>query len=328
MADRIYVIAGKETSLVGAKCHDLLDQLLDPEDRMTGLLSLEGSQASLSEVLDELRTAPFLTGQRVVVVKEADSFITANRGALEKYFEKPSPTGVLIMTVNSWPKTTKLAKKLAKVGKLIDITPPKRRELPGHLAQYAQDNHSKKLDRVAAELLIEMVGESLTQLYNEVDKLAIYVGNEKTITTQHVESLAGHNRVFGAFEVIEAMIGGNPMQAIGRLRNMFEEDKAAEYTVVGAFAYHLRRMFTAKSMLQTGSNPGQVATQCRIWSHKDRFFSQLRQTSLEEIAVYIEQLAAIDHAVKTGQAKTQVAMEQLVLKLASKTAPTGRGRIA
>lgn len=328
MNQRIYVIAGKEASLVAAKCHELLDRLIAPEDRMTGLLTLEGSQASLSDVLDELRTAPFLTGQRVVVVKEADSFVSANREALEKYFEKPSNTGVLVMTVGSWAKTTKLAKKLPKVGKLVDVTPPKRRELPGHLAQYGRDQHGKQLDRVAAELLIEMVGEGLTQLYNEIDKLAIFAGNEKTIAAKHVESLAGHNRVFGAFEVIEAMIAGYPMQAIGRLRNMFAEDKNAEYTVVGAFAYHLRRMFTAKAMLQSGANPGQVASKCRIWSHKDRFFSQLRQTSLEKIGLSIEHLAGIDHDVKTGQAKTQVAMEQLVLQLAGGPGPTRRGRTA
>ena len=181
---------------------------------------------------------------------------------------------------------------------------------------------------MAAELLIEMVGEGLTQLYNEVDKLTIFAGDAKAITSQHVESLAGHNRVYGAFEVIEAMIGGQPMQAIQRLRNMFEEDKTAEYTVVGAFAYHLRRMFSAKAMLQAGSNPGEVASKCRIWSNKDRFFSQLRQTSLEQIGRYIEQLAGIDHAVKTGQAKTQVAMEQLALKLAAAGPPLHRGRIA
>lgn len=317
MGDRIYVIAGKEPSLVGAKCQTLLDQLLDPQDRMTGLLSVEGSQTSIAEVLDELRTAPFLTGQRVVVVKEADSFVSSNRPSLEKYFEKPSSTGTLILTVGSWPGQTKLAKRLPKVGKLIDVTPPKRSELPRNLAQYAHDSHGKKLDRAAAELLVEMAGEGLTQLYNEIDKLAIFVGDEKTITAGHVESLAGHNRVFGAFEVIESMIGGAPMQAIRRLRNMFEEDKSAEYTVIGAFAYHFRRMFNAKVMLQSGARPDVVGSKLRIWSHGDRFFSQLRQTSLEQIGQYIQQLAAIDYAVKTGQAKTQVAMEQLVLRLAA-----------
>ncbi len=316
MSEQIYVIAGKEESLVNARCQELVDHLLDPEDHMTGLLSIDSAQASISDVLDELRTAPFLTGRRVVVVKGADDFISKNRPALEKYFEKPSPTGVLVLTVGSWPKQTKLAKKLPKAGKLIEVSKPKRHELPRYLADYAQQTNKMRLDRQAAEMLIELVGEELTQLYNEIDKLALFARGEKTITAKHVESLAGHNRIFGAFEVIEAMISGNRLQAIARLRNMFEEDKSAEYTVVGAFAYHLRRMFSAKAMLQKGAGPRDVAQKLRIWNNKDRFFGQLRQTSLEQLGKYIEQLAAIDYAVKTGQAKTQVAMEQLVLKLA------------
>ena len=316
MSERIYVIAGKEPSRVNARCQELVDGLLAPEQRMTGLLSVEGPQVTIAEVLDELRTLPFLADRRVVAVREADSFVSRYRPALEKYFEKPTSTGVLVLTVNSWPKTTKLAKKLPKVGRLIEIVPPKRHELPGHLIQHARQNHGKTLDKPAAQLLVELVGEDLSQLCNEVDKLSLFARDEKTVTIRHVEALAGHNRIFGAFEVIDAMIAGQPMQAIARLRNMFAEDKSAEYTVVGAFAYHLRRMFGARAMLQKGQTPMAVAQKLRIWHNKDRFFAQLRQTSLEQIGAYIEQLAAIDHAVKTGQAKTQVAMEQLVLKLA------------
>ena len=56
---RIYVIAGKESSLVGARCQALLDHLLDSRRSHDGAASvLDGSQASLSEVLDELRTMP------------------------------------------------------------------------------------------------------------------------------------------------------------------------------------------------------------------------------------------------------------------------------
>ncbi|NLZ05337.1 MAG: DNA polymerase III subunit delta [Phycisphaerae bacterium] len=316
MGEQIYVIAGKEESLVNARCQELIDRLVDPQDRMTGLLSADGDQLSISDVLDELRTAPFLTGRRVVVVKGADEFVSKNRSALENYFDKPSATGILVLTVGSWPKQTKLAKKLAKVGTLIEVIPPKRYELPKYLAEYAQRTSKMKLDRPAAEMLIELVGEDLTLLCNEIDKLALFARDEKAITSKHVESLAGHNRIFGAFEVIEAMIAGDPLQAIRRLRNMFEEDKSAEYTVVGAFAYHLRRMFSAKALLEKGAGPGDVAQKLRIWNNKERFFTQLKQTSLEQLGKYIEQLAAIDYAVKTGQAKTQVAMEQLVLRLA------------
>ena len=84
----IYVIVGKEKSLVDAECEKLLEELLEPQQRMTGLFNADPAQVSTSEVLDELRTLPFLTERRVVLVKNADKFVSENRELLEKYFDK------------------------------------------------------------------------------------------------------------------------------------------------------------------------------------------------------------------------------------------------
>src|SRR5512142_2122230 len=115
MADRIYVIAGKEPPLVTTAWQQLLDRLLEPAQRMTGLAAFEGDTAAVAEVLDELRTIPFLTQQRVVIVREADSFVSRHRELLEKYFESPSATGVLVLLMSTWAKGTRLAKRLPAV---------------------------------------------------------------------------------------------------------------------------------------------------------------------------------------------------------------------
>ncbi|MFB0554840.1 MAG: DNA polymerase III subunit delta [Phycisphaerae bacterium] len=329
MDELIYVIAGKEDSLVNAHCRELLDELLEPSQRATGLFDAEAASVSISEVLDELRTTPFLTDKRVVLVKDADKFISENRPLLEKYFDKPYPTGRLILTVSNWQPRTNLAKKLSNVGKLIKVTQPKRSELPQRLIKYANDAHDTKLSREAAELLIELTGDELTRLYSEIDKLALFADTEKVITPKHIESLIGHNRLFNAFAVIDAVIAGNPGRAVERLRGMFAKDKSAEFTVVGAFAFHFRRMFDAKVLLNKGVRSGEVANRFRIWSNRDRFFAQLRQMSLKQIGEYLQQLAETDYAIKTGQTKAKVAMEQLVLKLAtsSNTSRSAAGSI-
>ena len=315
MDELIYVIAGKEDSLVNARCRELLDELLEPSQRATGLFDAEAASVLVSEVLDELRTVPFLTDKRVVLVKGADKFISENRPLLEKYFNKPCPTGRLILTVRTWDARTNLAKKLSNVGKLIKVTPPKRSELPQRLMKYANDAHDKKLSMTAAILLIELTGDELTRLYSEIDKLALFADAEKFITPKHIESLIGHNRLFNAFTVIDAVIAGNAGAAVERLRGMFAQDKSAEFTVVGAFAFHFRRMFNAKVLLNKGVGSGEVANRFRIWSHKDKFFAQLRQMSLKQIGGYLQQLAETDYAIKTGRTKAKVAMEQLVLQL-------------
>lgn len=313
----IYVIAGTDNSLVNYQSQELLDGLLDPSQRATGFFDAEAATVSPQEVFDELRTAPFLTDKRVVRIKDADEFISRNRPLLEKYFDNPCPTGRLILTVNSWDSRTKLAKKLPKAGKLINVAPPSRKELPHRLMEYAKDAYDKNLSRSAATLLIELTGDDLTRLYSEIDKLALYAGEEKTITPKHIESLIGHNRLFNAFAVIDAIIAGNAGAAIERLRGMFEADKSAEYSVVGAFAYHIRKMFNAKILLDKGVHQRQIENKLRIWGDTNAFFTHLRKISLKQIGRYLQQLGETDYKIKTGRTQATVAMEQLVLSLAA-----------
>jgi len=333
----VYVIAGDEPSLVNAKYAELIDQLISPQERDTGLLVVDADKAVIGEILDELRTLPFLTKRRVVALRNADKFISAkgeedeqnkqdqkntpagssNREILERYFDNPSPTGILVMTVSSWSKTTRLAKKLPDIGTLVEVKSPKGQDLTNRIIDYARDAHSKGLDNRTAGLLIELAGDNLTRLYTEIDKLATYAAAEKAITTAHVKSLIGRNREFDAFEVIESCLQRKTGPAIERLRKMFAEDKSAEYTTVGAFAFHIRRMFTAKKLLMEGNSQYDVAGKLRIWNNKESLFAQIRRLSLKQIGDQIQRLAETDYAIKRGQAQPRIAIEQFVLQLAA-----------
>jgi len=315
----IYVVAGKDESLVNAQCRQLLDGLLQPSQRVTGLFDADAGSVSACEVLDELRTSPFLTDKRVVLIKGADDFISKNRQLLEKYFDGPCPTGRLVMTVSNWDSRTKLAKKLSSVGKLINAAPPKRNELPQRLIAYAREAYDKKLSPAVANLIVELTGDELPRLYSEIDKLALFANDEKVITPKHAESLLGHNRLFNAFAVIDAVIAGKAGQAVERLRGMFAEDRSTEYTVVGAFAYHFRKLFNAKVLLDRGVPPGAMIKRLGIFGDRDGFFAQVRQMSLKQIGDNLRHLAEIDYEIKTGRTKAPVAMEQMVLKLAAGT---------
>jgi DNA polymerase-3 subunit delta len=336
----VYVIAGEDTSLVNAKYTELIDQLVPPAERDTGLLVVDADKAVIGEILDELQTIPFFTKRKIVALRNADKFISAggqedegdeqdkqngqdvsagasNREILEKYFENPSPTGILVITVKSWPKNTRLAKKLPAIGTLVEVRAPKDDELIRRLTDYAREAHSKGLDYRTAGLLVELAGDNLTQLYTEIDKLAAYAGNEKAITAAHVESLIGRNREFDAFEVIESCLHRKTGPAIERLRKMFAEDKSAEYTTIGAFAFHIRRMFTAKKLLMEGNSQYEVAGKARIFYNKEAHFALLKRLSLKQIGDQLKILADTDYAIKRGLAQPRIAIEQFVLQLAT-----------
>ncbi len=71
----------------------LLSRLLESDQREMALYQPEAEKADGAEVLDELRTLPFLASRRVVLIKEAEPFVTTYAELLEKYLDHPSPTG-------------------------------------------------------------------------------------------------------------------------------------------------------------------------------------------------------------------------------------------
>jgi len=339
----IYIIAGKDEFLVKNECERLLDELIEPEQRTTGLWRVEGRDVQITNVLDELRTLPFLTDRRVVVIENADKTIlkkqeeekkeedgnisseepeedvketaSDNRKILERYFDNPSSAGILVMTVSSWPSNTKLAKKLPKVGKLIEISELKSNSLISYIRNYAREQHNKELSYNAAQMLIELAGDEPGVLCREIDKLAAYTNSAKVIAEKDIAAIVGRNRIFDAFEVIDFMTAGNTGKALERLRLMFQSDRDAEYTVVGAFAWHFRRMFSAAAMLAEGQPPQMIARKLRIWN-SDEFFRTLKKMPLERIGGCLKQLAEIDYDIKTGRATAETAIEAMVVQLA------------
>ena len=75
----LYVVAGDDAYLPDDSIHAIARQAVGGTDIEMALVRLTGDHARLADVLDEVRTLPFLAKCRVVVVDNADPFITAHR---------------------------------------------------------------------------------------------------------------------------------------------------------------------------------------------------------------------------------------------------------
>jgi DNA polymerase-3 subunit delta len=116
----IYAVSGDDAYLRDESLRAIARAALGSDDQDMALSRFAGDQASLASVLDEVRTLPFLAKCRVAVVDGADPFVTAHRKELETYAEKPSTSGVLVLSVKSWPGNTRLAKLIEKSGLAIE----------------------------------------------------------------------------------------------------------------------------------------------------------------------------------------------------------------
>jgi len=174
----------------------------------------QGDRAGLADVLDELRTLPFLVERRVVIVEEADAFVSAHRKELEALADARPTPGALLLSVKTWPGTTRLAKAFARVGLVVECKAPDERELPAWLVRLAKDQARVKLNADTAGLLVELVGPEVGLLVAEVEKLAVYVGDRREVGREDVARMVGAGRVETVWRALDATTTGKVAEAL------------------------------------------------------------------------------------------------------------------
>ena len=90
------------------------------------LTTFEGPTAEFRTVAKELLTLAMFGSQRLVVVDEADEFVSPYREALEDYVARPGRSGILLLDVKSWPGNTRLAKAVDTQGLARRLQRPDR----------------------------------------------------------------------------------------------------------------------------------------------------------------------------------------------------------
>ncbi len=308
----IYVIAGQDIHLRDQALRQLREKLLGKDEGL-GEIRCEGKSVELVTVLDELRTAPFLAERKVVIIDDADKFVTDNRERLEEYFNAPSPTGVLVLIVDTWRKATRLDKQLAKIGELILAEPMKGRELVSWVVSRALQL-GKTLPVVAASELVETVGEDTGRLANELEKLALFVGDRRQISSEDIVALSGHTATENVFLITDLMAEGKTAEVTKVLNSILESDRSAEYSMVGVLTFSIRRLLKARSMLDSGMKQGEVLSACKIYPGiAERFIAQVRRFSAERLRSMIDELAKLDYANKTGLGQPRMNLEKFIL---------------
>lgn len=320
----VYVIAGQGGRLRDAQLQQVRRQVLAGGDFSMCLREFDGEEANIAEVLDELRTLPFMGPRRAVEVHAADDFISQHRQALEDYLTSPCTTGVLILLPDKPLRSNmRITKLINKIGRSYFLGTAKPHEIPHLLGRMARDKYGKTLQPGVGQALQELLGDSLNSLAEELEKLSLYVGKRQTIRIQDVQALVGSNRELSAFEMIDALVKRDTAKAMELLERILTQDRSAEYTVIGLLAWYVRRMRKVQVLLSDGQSEARICSQLKIWYRKQEFIQQVRQIPPESLRLACKQLAQADRAVKTGAASVRNAVEKFVLSLTGTLAPVG-----
>lgn len=315
----VYVIFGTEDFLRLRALNDLIHRVLGPHRDSMALSELDGETARLADVLDEVRTASLLAPVRLVILREADDFVSDNRDALEKYVQSPCPTGVLVLVCRTWPATTRLYKFVDKFGGNIPCNLPKPKELMPWLnrwlADQARDEYDRTLESAAARRLIDLIGPQLGLLDMELSKLATYVSPRTTIAVADVEELVGASRMEKVFGISDCIARRDAKGALALWEQVIATDRDAPYRAVGGLAYGFRKLAEAKRLMQRGLSPYEAAKSLGIWTDAGRLKGQLDRFSLSQWQDQLVRLLHIDVGSKTGLGDIETAIEKFIVGL-------------
>lgn len=311
------VLHGSETHLKQAALQALARLILGSAEDQLGLARFAGKDAEFRSVRDDLLTVSMFTPKKIVVVDDADDFISEYRASLEDYVDKPAKGSLLILNCKSWRKNTKLAKKLDKAGLEIECSELTGAKLTEWLVEQAQSVHGKQLTREAAGLIPTLAGSSLGLLDQELQKLAAYVGDKPKIGVEEVRKLVGGWKGETTWTMINAIRDGIPDVALGCLDKLMTAGEAPQ-KILGGMNFVFRKFALATERSRQGMPLKAALESSGVFKWEvDAGEKYLRRIKRQRAERLLERLLEADYGLKGGsRVPEKLQLEQLVLWLA------------
>ena len=319
----VHVAYGPEAFLKQEAVRALIVAVLGEQTDSLGSSRFEGDRAELADVLDEVRTLSLLGEMRVVVVEEADGFISRHRAVLERYCQQPSDTGCLILVCKSFDARTRLYKAVNGFGGAHKCEAPRAAAVISWINDRARKTYGKRLEGGGANRLRDFVGDSLGMLDQELDKLSTYVGERPNITIEDIDALVGNIREQTVFAVTDAMAEGDARTALHQWERVLATDRAAPGRAIGGLAWGIRRLLEAHDAVANGTPVHALARQ--FWTDPAVLEQRLRRVSRRELEDQLCDLLEADVASKTGLSEVSHAVERFIIKHVSAARRIGTG---
>ena len=210
----VYVLMGDESYYIDRITDYIADNVLEPDDRDFNQTVVFGVDTTAAQVVDMAKGYPVMpAAHRVVIVKEAQGLKSLD--ALERYFEKPLASTVLVIAYKNGTidRRKKVVGKAEAVGVVFESKKKRDYELPAFIETYLKKNHVA-IDTKSAAMIAEHIGADLSRLISELDKVMISLpDDDRRVTPDVVEREIGVSKEFNIFELKTAIIERNVFKA-------------------------------------------------------------------------------------------------------------------
>lgn len=234
----VYLLHGEESYYIDQLTQLLLDNVLTEDEKDFNLQQFYGADSTLSQVIESARSYPMFGERQLVILREMqslDSRLSANdTEILATYLSQPQPSTILVLCHKNKKAdgTRKWVKAIKKVGVVYESqkVPEYGNILQGVVAAHLREQ-GLNAEPQAIDALCDAIGNDLSRLFSEIDKLRITVAANK-ITLAQVLQHVGVSKEFNVYELQDAVAQRN-VQKVERIRRYFVANpKAAPFPVL------------------------------------------------------------------------------------------------
>ncbi|MGB8952588.1 MAG: DNA polymerase III subunit delta [Candidatus Aminicenantales bacterium] len=321
-----YFFFGKEIYQAHQFIDALKNRLISPDIQGLNLERFSLEESSWVEVIDLARTVPFFFSPwRIIVVDTSarEDLSSSEEKILAGYFSSPSPRTVLVVLFSDKiPKNKSLYRFFSSLPssqiKIKELKILKERNLfswmDGKLSLLG-----KAATPEAKSRLLEVVGNNLQMLDNELEKLVTYVGEKRVIDLDDVNLVADWVKSVVEWELANSLEKADLEQCLIILDRLFTEGVKPEY-VLGIISAFFRDILLAKVWLKEKKKdrkeifrelkPRISEKYGSLYATKfHNFFALVEGLALKELNGFLAELRQIDLKMKTSDASPQALLE-------------------
>lgn len=227
----MYILHGEEPYFIDKISQVIEEFALEEHERDFNQTIVYGRDADLVNLISELKGYPMMSERRLVILREAQEFKQIDQ--LESYVEAPLDSTIFVICYKykTLDARKKLIKESTKKGVVFKSDKVREYQLPDWIVGYLKEK-GFTINSKATMLLAENVGNDLSRLVNEIEKLSIILEKGTVITEQHIEENIGISKDYNVYELTNA-ISKLDVSKANKIVNYFEYNpKATDLTVV------------------------------------------------------------------------------------------------
>jgi len=233
----VYWLEGDEEFFIDQVIQYAEHHILSESEASFNLTIFYGRDTSWPDLINTCKKYPMFSDMQVVILKEAQSMKDLEK--LESYIEKPLASTLLFVAYKGKKVDgrTKLAKLLKEKAVLLSTKKMYDNELPEWTSSLVKSK-GYTITNKALFLLIDHIGNDLSRLNNEIDKLVLNLQSRKNITEDDIETFVGVSKEFNVFELQQAIANKDLYKAIRIIQYFEANPKAAPIQLIFPSLYN------------------------------------------------------------------------------------------